>query len=210
MSAATLTYIHLLCPEPPDIRLIGQVIVENYICIFKSFLKKLGTKAAVENKVSFDPADLEFKGEKIGIGDRMDLYKLYDLKGKDVFVEIFGEFSHVKGNSAESIVFVADNAYYIDLRLVSIEDLNAELKDIDFRIWGHDFKDTLFVMMSLGIEIKELAFDTSIAEYVIDVSKKDYSLKTVAIERLGYDPDNDEHAADSQMSMFRSSGSTET
>ncbi len=170
---------------------------------FKSFLKKLGTKAAVENKVSFDPAELEFKGEKIGIGDRMDLYKLYDLKGKDVFVEIFGEFSHVKGNSAESIVFVADNAYYIDLRLVSIEDLNAELKDIDFRIWGHDFKDTLFVMMSLGIEIKELAFDTSIAEYVIDVSKKDYSLKTVAIERLGYDPDNDEHAADSQMSMFR-------
>ena len=170
---------------------------------FKSFLKKLGTKAAVENKVSFDPAELEFKGEKIGIGDRIDLYKLYDLKGKDVFVEIFGEFSHVKGNSAESIVFVADNAYYIDLRLVSIEDLNAELKDIDFRIWGHDFKDTLFVMMSLGIEIKELAFDTSIAEYVIDVSKKDYSLKTVAIERLGYDPDNDEHAADSQMSMFR-------
>ncbi len=71
---------------------------------FKSFLKKLGTKAAVENKVSFDPAELEFKGEKIGIGDRMDLYKLYDLKGKDVFVEIFGEFSHVKGNSAESIV----------------------------------------------------------------------------------------------------------
>lgn len=170
---------------------------------FRSFLKKLGSKSAVENEANFDPAELEFKGEKIGIGDRIDLYKLYDLKGKDVFVEVFGEFSHVTGNSTESIVFVADNAYYIDLRLVSIEDLNAALKNIDFRMWGHDFKDTLFVMMSLGIEIKELAFDTSIAEYVIDVSKKDYSLKTVAIERLGYDPDNDEHAADSQMSMFR-------
>jgi len=170
---------------------------------FRSFLKKLGSKSAVENEVNFDPAELEFKGEKIGIGDKTNLYKLYNLKGKDVFVEVFGEFSHVTGNSTESIVFVADNAYYIDLRLVSIEDLNAALKDIDFRMWGHDFKDTLFVMMSLGIEIKELAFDTSIAEYVIDVSKKDYSLKTVAIERLGYDPDNDEHAADSQMSMFR-------
>ena len=170
---------------------------------FKSFLKKLGSKATVEDEVNFDPAELEFKGEKIGIGDKNNLYKLYDLKGKDVFVEVFGEFSHVKGNSAESIVFVADNAYYIDLRLVSIKDLNDALKEINFRMWGHDLKDTLFVMMSLGIEIKELAFDTSIAEYVIDVSKKDYSLKTVAIERLGYDPDQDDNSADSQMSMFR-------
>lgn len=172
---------------------------------FKSFLKKLGTKAVSENDVNFDPAELEFKGDKIGIGDRIDLYKLYDLKGKDVFVEVFGDTSHVNGNSIESIVFVADNAYYIDLRLVGIEDINDALKQIDFRIWGHDVKDTLYVLMTLGLEFKELAFDTSIAEYVIDVSKKDYSLKTISIERLGYDPEKEDNAADGQLSMFRKS-----
>ena len=170
---------------------------------FKSFLKKLGTKAVSEDEVNFDPAELEFRGEKVGIGERKDLYRLYELKGKDVFVEVFGESSHVNGNSIEGIAFVSDNAYHVDLRLVSIEDLNDTLKNIDFRMWGHDIKNTLFVLMSLGIEIKELAFDTSIAEYVIDVSKKDYSLKAVSIERLGYDPDKDDHGEASQMSMFR-------
>ncbi len=173
---------------------------------FKSFLKKLGSKAVIESDVNFDPADLEFKGEKVFIGDSRELYKLHDLKDKDVYIEVFGSFSHVNGNSVEGIVFVAENAYYVDFRLVSLGDLRDTLKDIDFRIWGHDLKETVYVLLYLGLGIKKLSFDTSIAEYVIDVSRKDYSLKAIAIDRLGIDPEGSEGSeAGDQLSMFRKS-----
>ena len=97
---------------------------------FKSFLKKLGSKAVSADKPEFSPEDLEFKGEKVVILDSKDLYKLYDLKGKDAYFRMTGDFSHVNGVSTEGIFFMAENAYYVDFRLVPMDDFRDTVKDI--------------------------------------------------------------------------------
>ena len=170
---------------------------------FRSFLKKLGSKAfAAEDKPSFSKEDLEFRGEKIGILDTRDLYKLHDLKGKDVFFRMSGKFSHVDGMSTEGIFFLADNAYYVDFRLVSMDDFRDTLKDIDFKIYGHDIKNHLYWLMRWDIGLKEVSFDTSIAEYCLDVTRKDYSFRSVCADRLGIDPEEMMKPRDDQMTMF--------
>ena len=178
---------------------------------FRSFLKKLGSKAFVsEAKADFDPESLAFRGEKIFIGDRKDLYKLHGLKGKEVYIRTFGESSHVNGTSAEGLLLVSEDAYYIDLRLVAVSDINETLDQVDFSIWGHDIKDTLFDLMQLGLRTKRVSFDTAIAEYCIDVIRKDYSMRSISSDRLGFDPDTAEREDHSQLSMFASSFETNT
>ncbi len=171
---------------------------------FRSFLKKLGSKAVSEDTPSIEPEDLTFKGEEILILDEKDLYKLRNLSGKDVFCATAGEASHVNGVSTEGIFFEAENAYYVDFRLVPLDSFNGVFKDIDMKIFGHDIKDDLYVMMSLGMDIKEISYDTSIAEYCLDVSRKDYRLKSVSLDRLGIDLDEGAgDAKNQQMSMFQ-------
>lgn len=170
---------------------------------FKSFLKKLGSKAVSGDKQEFDSLDLEFKGEKIFILDKNEFYKLYDLKGKDVYLKMIGVFSHVGGMSTEGIFLMSDNAYFVDFRFVPIDALNDALKDIDFRIYGHDIKDHLYWMMRWDMDLKEVSFDTSIAEYCLDVTKKDYSFRSVCIDRLGIDPEEVMNDTSEQLTMFK-------
>ena len=171
---------------------------------FRSFLKKLGNKAfTTEDKPAFSKEDLEFKGEKIGILDRNELYKLYDLKGKDVFFRMSGTFSHVDGMSTEGIFFLGENAYYVDFRLVPMDAFRDTLNDIDFKIYGHDIKDHLYWLMKWDIDLKEVSFDTSIAEYCLDVTRKDYSFRSVCADRLGIDPEEMMKSREDQMSMFQ-------
>ena len=170
---------------------------------FRSFLKKLGNKAVTEDAPVFDTDQLEFKGDKVVILDPRDLYKLHDLRGKDVYFKVLGNFSHVDGLSTEGIFFLAENAYYVDFRLVSMDDFRDTLNDIDMKLWGHDIKDSLYALIRWNIKLKELSFDTSIAEYCLDVSRKDYSLRSVVSDRLGIDPEEYmKNAGDRQVSMF--------
>ena len=77
------------------------------------------------------------------------------------------------------------------------------MDEIDMKLYGHDIKDSLYMMMRWNIGIKEISFDTSIAEYCLDVSRKDYSLKSVCLDRLGMDPDEmTASGRDQQISMF--------
>ena len=169
---------------------------------FKSFLKKLGSKAVSADKPEFSPEDLEFKGEKVVILDSKDLYKLYDLKGKDAYFRMTGDFSHVNGVSTEGIFFMAENAYYVDFRLVPMDDFRDTVKDIGMKLYGHDLKDHLYGLMAWNIGLKDISFDTSIAEYCIDVTKKDYSFRTVCIDRLGVDPSELMDRSSDQLTMF--------
>ncbi len=170
---------------------------------FKSFLKKLGTKAVTDDRQEFNAADLEFKGEKIGILDSTQLYKLYDLRGKDAYFRMSGDFSHVNGTGTESIFFEADNAYYVDFRFVPMDDFRNAVKEIDMKLYGHDIKDYLYALMVWNIDIKDISFDTSIAEYCLDVTKKDYSFRSVVIDRFGIDPEDvNGSGQDQQMTMF--------
>ena len=171
---------------------------------FRSFLKKLGSKAfAAEDKPAFSKEDLEFRGEKTVILDRNDLYKLNDLKGKDVYFKMSGTFSHVEGMSTEGIFFLTDSAYYVDFRFVPIDAFRDTLKNIDFRIYGHDIKDSLYGLMRWDIDLREVSFDTSIAEYCLDVTRKDYSFRSVCADRMGIDPEEMMKSANDQISMFQ-------
>ena len=56
--------------------------------------------------------------------------------------------------------------------------------------------------MRWDIGLKEVSFDTSIAEYCLDVTRKDYSFRSVCADRLGIDPEEMMKPRDDQMTMF--------
>ena len=173
---------------------------------FKSFLKKLGSRAVSDNGDSFDPAMLEFTGNKILIGDPNQLYKLHELNGKDVFLDVFGDFSHSEGSVIEGIVLAEKDLYYIDLRLVPMSSVIEAVHGLDISLYGHDLKEMIYSLMQFGFRCKNISFDTAIAEYCIDVSRKDYSLNAISIDRLGIDPKEIiSGSSQEQISMFRDS-----
>ena len=86
---------------------------------------------------------------------------------------------------ALALSYDASAQYYIDFRDFSdtkaIRELLTELlEDGDIGIISHDIKREAVHYYVYGIEIKNIAFDTMIAEYLIDASKSSYSLKDLA------------------------------
>lgn len=58
--------------------------------------------------------------------------------------------------------------------------LKEVLEDPAIKKISHDMKKEMLHFMNLGIEIKNIAFDTMIGEYLIDSSKSSYQLKDLA------------------------------
>ena len=137
-----------------------------------------------------------------------DLDALDAFKGQEVFVMQFGEFSHSKDLRPEGLVFkTPDLACYVDLRSLSFQQFSEKLNDLGLRVYGHDVKNFLYGTIYTGSACPEVTFDTSVCEYCIDPTRKDYGLESVAYDRLGYEASSDENAQgqDDQMDLFRDS-----
>lgn len=61
-----------------------------------------------------------------------------------------------------------------------IEHLNNN----DIKLMGHNLKSDIYPLMCRGLDNINVVFDTEIAEYVLDPSKSNYLLKTLAFEYL--------------------------
>lgn len=170
---------------------------------FKNFLKKLGPAGTGKIEIKI-PEDIR----EVFVRSSDDLDALDAFKGQEVFVMQFGEFSHSKDLRPEGMVFkTPDLACYVDLRSLSFQQFSEKLNDLGLRVYGHDVKNFLYGTIYTGSACPEVTFDTSVCEYCIDPTRKDYGLESVAYDRLGYEASSDENAQgqDDQMDLFRDS-----
>lgn len=111
------------------------------------------------------------------------------------------------GAALTSAAFLAgDDLYYLALDgedgPALKETLAALIKEKKPAFGGDDLKADYLRLMSLGLSEFETAFDTSIAEYVIDPSKSDYSIPVLAKEYFAYDLVTDADTQDTQLSFI--------
>lgn len=187
--------------EAPDY----DVLIDLYIKLeFNSFLKKLQLQKSGEpkpvEKAADHPIAVELKDrsglKQILISREKELELLReDLKeDQTVILKVFSDHNHRDIPLIYGISILSTNACYF----INTEDtsLLAPLEDILLRegvgISGHNLKEDYYALMANGFSgsgvsqsrnfIFDTKFDTVIAEYLIDPSKSNYSLRSMMLE----------------------------
>ena len=148
---------------------------------FNSFLKKLSDKKA---KTELTPQKVPDVKMHI-LRNETDLED-WKLQGNcDMFLKVFSDFNHVQQPDITGIFLMGNcDAWYINCDEVSAEMAVSALNRQKLSLWGHDIKDDLYALTMFGFSQYEVVYDTAIAEYVLDVSRNNYNLKSLAFERL--------------------------
>lgn len=151
---------------------------------FNSFLKKM--KIPVHEDASEGIKQIKAEKEVIKTADELD--KLMVLAGKEVFLKVFGDHSHIRTPEIQGI-FIMDEekAFYIDTLSVKADKAAGYIDRLDVSFFGHDIKDDVYSLMYFGLKNFTISYDTAIAEYVLDVSRNKYDLKTLTLEKLHRD-----------------------
>ena len=169
---------------------------------FNSFLKRLKIPAGDAEKTE-NAAPLQVKKTIIRAREEMDALTV--LTGKEVFIKVFGDYGHVRRPEVQGMFLMdEERAFYIDCLHISPEEVAHAVNQLKLSLNGHDIKDDVFSMMYFGMTDFNISFDTAIAEYVLDVSRSKYDLKTLALEKLHQDiPDEKVFVAGAgQIDMF--------
>ena len=104
------------------------------------------------------------------------------MQGKTA-IKVFGDHNHLDVPQIEGVAAVnGDTYYYFDCRnLTGFFDWLAE-QEISFA--GHSLKDDYYMLLCHGMTKFETAFDTEVAQYVLDSSRSNYSLSALSNEYL--------------------------
>ena len=117
------------------------------------------------------------KLEKVCVREDGQLAEL-TLQGKTA-IKVFGDHNHLDVPQIEGVAAVnGDTYYYFDCRnLTGFFDWLAE-QEISFA--GHSLKDDYYMLLCHGMTTFETAFDTEVAQYVLDSSRSNYSLSALS------------------------------
>lgn len=163
-----------------------DALIELYSRLeFNRFLKKLnvqrsggtGSGDAAAKPLAVDAEKLE----KVCVREDSQLAEL-TLQGKTA-IKVFGDHNHLDVPQIEGVAAVnGDTYYYFDCRnLTGFFDWLAE-QEISFA--GHSLKDDYYMLLCHGMTKFETAFDTEVAQYVLDSSRSNYSLSALSNEYL--------------------------
>ena len=148
---------------------------------FNSFLKKLTPVQPAAEMQTAVSADVE----KIIVKSSSDLAVLDYFAEKEVFVKVFGDYGHVDRPEIYGLFMMnTDKAVYIDCSSINTEEAAEYINRLDLGFTGHDIKDDIYSLMCYGLKQFSVVFDSAIAEYVLDVARNKYDLKTLALEKL--------------------------
>lgn len=148
---------------------------------FNSFLKKLSDK-----KIKTELTPQKVPDVKMHILRNETDLEDWKLQGNcGMFLKVFSDFNHVQQPDITGIFLMGNcDAWYINCDEMSAEMVVSALNRQKLSLWGHDIKDDLYALTMFGFSQYEVVYDTAIAEYVLDVARNNYNLKSLAFERL--------------------------
>jgi DNA polymerase-1 len=187
--------------EAPD----QDKLVELYLKLeFNSFLKKLqqsGTSSggdkttqAADSKprendpqMSFLPDDagksspsqdsVPKQHEPLGFAE----FEKQIEKGDEIVLKVFSDGSHVDVPEISGISVLSEEGYYY-IKPDKTKDFINLLTDKKIQLAGHDLKDDYYPLFWHGMSRFNTAYDTAVAQYLLDSSRSNYSLKVLAQE----------------------------
>jgi len=166
--------------EEPDYKTLVDIYVKLE---FNSFLKKLhiGDIAAADSQTDTEEDKIEYVRKTGSVAD-VDNFS----DGADVTIKVFSDGNHVSMPIVTGAALLCGEQYLY----VSFDDeeqvraFTALMNEKEFSICGHGLIRDCYSLMRYGLTDFSTAFDTEIAQYVLDSNKSDYSLKTLALEKL--------------------------
>ncbi len=171
--------------KQPDYR----ALIDLYVKLeFNSFLKRLHIEDMPEMEQSFEEDETAY--QIIEISDLSGLQQLAALsEGSRVIIKVFGDNNHVGWPAVFGVCLMSDDKlYYVNLNSEEMtEKLLALLDEKKFRYIGHDLVKDYYTLIRRGLSCADTAFDTAIAQYVIEPAKSNYELKTLVFEILHYE-----------------------
>ncbi len=162
---------------------------------FSRFLKKLNLSAEDAAKAGQSQADeagpdapKQIKRTdasafaKVSVRDQQALEDL-QLTG-EVCLKVFGDNSHVRKPQIDGVLLTDQSTcYFFDPAV--LPGLGAWFDAQKIRLYGHDIKKDLYMLMCHGASCFDVAFDTQVAQYVLDPGRSDYSISALSTEFLG-------------------------
>ena len=161
---------------------------------FNSFLKKL---RAEEKSPASIPAAVADRSAKEEDGDELevtiissinDLDKMDFNPNEELVLKIFSDNNHRNAPEVYGIFIMSTistkKAFYISTEEKGLLTAAIELlQRIGPKFIGHDLKDDYYALICNG-DIRNIntVFDTAIAQYVLDPSKSNYLMNTLALE----------------------------
>ncbi len=172
---------------------------------FNKFLKKLNIEnrgellsdEKDENRIVIDTSSFK----RVFVNDDETL-KDMTFNGTTV-IKVFGDYNHLSDPLIEGIAAVNDGVYYyFDCRKLS--DMAGWLSRQQVTYVGHDLKRDYFMLMCKGADDFTTAFDTAVAQYVLDSGRSNYSISALSNEYLHVtvEEEKDFIASNAQVDMF--------
>ncbi len=145
-------------------------LIEIYTKLeFNSFLKKLKLPPKTSD-MNYSCRAVSSKEDIAAISGEVTIKVLSDGNHRDI-PEIYGIGCLYDGICC-----------YIDGE--NTDAFIEHLNNSDVRLTGHNLKSDIYPLMCRGLKNISISFDTETAEYVLDPSKSNYLLKTLAFEYL--------------------------
>lgn len=191
-----LATIHKFVPLDIDLEsfYVGEpdydALIDLYTKLeFNSFLKKLHMTGALEEKTpakTSQPAEIQ----RYSISDTSDLTTLRkEQKNAKAVLKIFSDGSHIdKPMLYGAALLIGENYYYVNLADEDLRDTFISILDEQaFCFVGHDLKQSYYALMHHGLKHAKTAYDTAVAQYVLEPTKSSYDLKALIFESLHYE-----------------------
>ena len=187
-------------------------LIEIYTRLeFNRFLSKLRTKSAKAGAGALPEAD-EDAGAPEGVrGEYFRLIRvesdeqLKDVSlGDETILKVFGDDSHVARPVIDGVSMACgENCYYFPVN--RLESFGKWLAAQETAFIGHDLIDDYYMLMCcFGIERMDTAFDTAVAQYVLDSARSNYNLAALSNEYLHETIEDEKEfmASNAQIDMF--------
>ncbi len=181
---------------------------ESLIALYKKLeFNRFLSRLKVSDEGSFE---IEKTGDftLVTVSDDSEVLNL-TIDGECV-IKVFGDNNHLSDPVLHGITLLNGNTcYYFNLQ--SMEESGGFYKWLDrqnISFIGHDMKRDYFMLMSKGCERDfETAFDTAVAQYVLDSGRSNYKLSALSNEYFHETVEEEEDflASNGQMDMFTDS-----
>ena len=157
-------------------------LIDLYVKLeFNSFLKKLNIENDVKEEFNF------FEPENIyELTDGSDLSPLDKIEVQsEIIIKVFSDFSHLTKPHISGISSISEKDYFfISGSETFFEEFCTKIVKKKCKLVGHDLIKDIYALMYYGMSDFDIAFDSAVAEYVIDPSRSSYDIKTQVLENF--------------------------
>ncbi len=101
--------------------------------------------------------------------------------GEEVVIKVFSDGSHVTVPTILGIALLKQEIYYF-IEPIHTKKLIHVITDKNIQLLGHDLKEDYYSLFWHGMTHFNTRYDTAIAQYLLDSSRSNYSLKVLAQE----------------------------